>query len=316
MIQAGQRTRCQISQARCFAFFFFAFLFRHDLNGTAQTAIVTGVSPGGIGHECVRALWQNGCRVLLLSRDESKVTASMSMIEKLDPAPGRKKGSMTYIHFDLLDIPSVIKAAKQVERTIDRCDILIANAGIMAWPYKLVNGIEVTFYNHLGHFAFIDTLRPFLARSAERAPVQIVVLSSSSQFLLTDRHASGSHVETAHELVSRPNFRSVASINERLSSSTARYARSKLANILFSRKLAKDLNSSSTTKNPVRVTAAHPGPTATTLFRGTAQSFKALPRFEECLNWFLRLVILSPKEGARTVLWAATSSAATSSKDR
>jgi NAD(P)-dependent dehydrogenase (short-subunit alcohol dehydrogenase family) len=52
-----------------------------------------------------------------------------------------------FIQFDMTSVASAQAAAAQLNKE-SRIDIIIANAGVMAFPYKLINGVEVQFVSH------------------------------------------------------------------------------------------------------------------------------------------------------------------------
>ena len=73
---------------------------------------------------------------------------------------GRSTGDIEVRQLDLQDLSSVRRFADGV----DKADILINNAGIMASPYAVtVDGFESQIgTNHLGHFALTNLLLPKL----------------------------------------------------------------------------------------------------------------------------------------------------------
>jgi len=84
----------------------------------------------------------------------------------------------TFIPCDLASQASVRDAAKQINDLVERIDILICNAAIMACPYeKSVDGVESQFAtNHLGHFLLVNLLRGKLMGRGTR----VVVVGSSA----------------------------------------------------------------------------------------------------------------------------------------
>ena len=74
------------------------------------------------------------------------------------------------------------------------------------------------------------------------------------------------------------------------------YARSKLANILFTYELARRLDG-----NQVTVNTLHPGHVATDMWKTN------FPVIGPALKWVMSLFALTPEQGADTVIWLASS---------
>jgi retinol dehydrogenase 12 len=122
-----------------------------------------------------------------------------------------------------------------------KLDILINNAGVMVCPHSLTkDGFETQIgVNHLGHFLLTNLLLDLLKAAA---PSRIVVVSSLA-------HLQGS--------INKEDLMSTKSYNK-----ITAYCQSKLANILFTRYLAKQLSGTNVTVN-----ALHPGAVRTELTR-------------------------------------------------
>lgn len=158
-----------------------------------------------------------------------------------------------------------------------RLDILINNAGVMRCPKSVTaDGIEMQLgVNHMGHFLLTNLLLDLLRKST---PSRIVVVSSLAhtrgQINVTDLNLTQSYDEA-----------------------TA-YNQSKLANVLFSRELAKRLAGSGVTVN-----ALHPGIVDTELMRhmGIFNSFLSKVFIKPFVWPFLK----TPRAGAQTTLYAA-----------
>ena len=141
------------------------------------------------------------------------------------------------VSLDLADLASVGKAADDILTRWDRLDVLVNNAG-GTWSERQVTaqGFEYTFgVNHLGHFYLTNLL----------------LASPRGQCSVSDhqRHLGGPPL--------RPGT-ACASTTCRASSgydAMEAYCRSKLANVLFTRQLAKRLGDQAVTVN-----AVHPGP--------------------------------------------------------
>jgi NAD(P)-dependent dehydrogenase (short-subunit alcohol dehydrogenase family) len=113
--------------------------------------------------------------------------------------------------------------------------VLVNNAGlVLSSRRETVDGYEMTFQvNHLGHFLLTQLLRDQLAAGA---PARVVNVAS-------DAHKSARHGLDFDDLQSTRRYRSFSV-----------YGKSKLANILFTRELARRWDDTGVTTN-----AVHPG---------------------------------------------------------
>ncbi|MFC3538981.1 oxidoreductase [Couchioplanes azureus] len=194
---------------------------------TGRVFVVTGAS-GGLGLATARALTDRGAHVILAVRDERKGRAAQA---------GLTGGSCEVRRLDLADLDSV----RAFAAGLDRVDVLINNAGVMAPPRTLTRqGHELQFgVNHLAHFALTGLL---LDRLSAGDDPRVVTVSSVL-------HKSG-----------RLDF---ADLNgERRYRATAAYNHSKLANAVFGLELHRRLTAAG---SPVRSLLAHPGYAATGL---------------------------------------------------
>ncbi|HEY1442794.1 MAG TPA: SDR family NAD(P)-dependent oxidoreductase, partial [Mycobacterium sp.] len=116
---------------------------------TGRTVIVTGAN-SGLGAVTARELAAKGAKIVMAVRNTEKGEAAAQQIT----------GQVEVRRLDLQDLSSV----RQFADGIDKADVLINNAGIMAAPYALtVDGFESQVgTNHLGHFALTNLLLPKL----------------------------------------------------------------------------------------------------------------------------------------------------------
>ncbi|TRY60168.1 hypothetical protein DNTS_003738 [Danionella cerebrum] len=158
-----------------------------------------------------------------------------------------------------------------------RIDILINNAGVYQCPYtKSEDGFEMQFaVNHLGHFLLTNLLLDVLKRSA---PSRIIVVSSKLY----------KHGEI--------NFDDLNS--EQHYDKAFAYARSKLANLLFTLELSQRLENTGVTVN-----ALTPGIVRTNLGRHVHIPLLVKPLFNLASLAFFK----SPEEGAQTSVYLACS---------
>ncbi len=230
-----------------------------------RTAVVTGAN-SGIGWDTARALAAKGARVIVACRNEEKGRDAEQRIRQRVPNAD--------VRFELLDLGSLASVrafADKLGAAEGRLDLLVNNAGVMMTPRgKTADGFETQFgTNHLGHFA----LTGLLLERLRRAPAARVVNVSSLA------HFPG-----------RIDFDDLQA--ERSYDPMRAYGQSKLANLLFTRELARRFAAAGI---PALSAAAHPGSTRT-----------ELQRHSRLMAAAVRLVSQLPPQGALPSLYAAT----------
>lgn len=204
-----------------------------DLQG--KTAFVTGAT-AGIGLETARMLANAGAYVILAGRNTEKGIAAVR-----DIATGAPKGKIEFERCDMADLADIAASAARTMATHASLDILVNNAGVMMPPKRqtTADGFELQFgTNHLGHFALTGHLLPLLRASKAR----IVNVSSNAA-----RRG-------------KMNFADLQ--GEQHYSAMGGYAQSKLANLLFARRLQQLSDAEGWN---LTVQTAHPGFAATSL---------------------------------------------------
>jgi NAD(P)-dependent dehydrogenase (short-subunit alcohol dehydrogenase family) len=242
-----------------------------DLHG--KKAIVTGAT-SGIGVETARALAQAGASVVLAVRSTE---AGEKLKAEFEASLPSGHGDLSVAKLDLADLRSV-RAFSGGDGPLD---ILINNAGVMGPPLGITpQGFESQLgTNHLGHFLLTQQLLPRL-QLARRA--RVVNVSSELH-----RRGRGSSVVASLDTDRKFEVRTY--------DPQGQYGDSKLANILFTRALAKRLPAN------VSVYALHPGVIATNLTR-------SMPGAAQAVWKFLGPVFgKSVPQGAATSVWAAVS---------
>jgi len=231
-----------------------------------RTFLVTGAN-GGIGRVVSARLATRGARVFLGCRTVETAAATAASL--------RAQGGGAVLAFetlavDLGDLAAVRAAASSFLGRGIALHGLINNAGLTTRGALSRDGIELTFaVNHLGPFLLTRLLEPALRAGA---PSRVVNVASEAH-----RRVTGIDFSALRRPGSYSGF--------------PEYAVSKLCNILFTRELARRWAGSGVTAY-----AVHPGVVATGIWR-------RLPR---PLRWLATRSMLSPEEGARTILTCAT----------
>ena len=138
---------------------------------TGRTALVTGAN-SGLGLRTAEALAAAGARVLLGCRNAEKAAVALASVRS------RASGAAPeVVSLDLADLDAVAAAASHVAGSVDRLDLLVNNAGVMALPLRRTpQGHEMQFgTNHLGHFALTGHLLACLLHAP--APRVVTVAS-------------------------------------------------------------------------------------------------------------------------------------------
>ncbi|XP_032906380.1 retinol dehydrogenase 12-like isoform X1 [Amblyraja radiata] len=231
-----------------------------------KTVLITGANTG-IGKETARDLAKRGAHIIIACRDIEKGDAAMKEIIKQSG-----NSNIMVKKLDLADTKSIREFAEQINKEQQQINILINNAGVMMCPYlKTEDGFELQFgVNHLGHFLLTYLLIDLIKQSG---PARIINVSSAA-------HKMGKI--QFDDLNSEKSYNSVKA-----------YGQSKLANILFTRELARKLQGTN-----VSVFALHPGVVRTEL----ARHLNAVTRFGLSL---LRPFTKSPENGAETSIYCA-----------
>jgi NAD(P)-dependent dehydrogenase (short-subunit alcohol dehydrogenase family) len=233
-----------------------------------KTIVATGAT-SGIGEVAVLALAGLGARIVFIARDEARAQATMRKLEAKAPGLGHRM-----LLADLSSMAETRKVGAAIAASEPRIDVLINNAGALFSHRRVTpEGLELTFaLNQMAYFVLTEALLDKLIASA---PGRIVSTSSA-----------------AHQGASL-DFSDLQSANGY--GGYKAYGRSKLANILFTRELARRLAGAGVTAN-----CLHPGAVATR-FGASSGGWVGF------LLPFLRLFFTSPEQGADTIIYLASS---------
>ncbi len=196
-----------------------------------KTCVITGAT-SGIGLETAARLGALGARLVLVGRNRDKGNAAISRLRAYEP------GVAVEVHYADLSRPEEIRRlGDALLDAAPRIDVLVNNAGaLFANRSTTSDGLELTFaLNHMGYFRLTALLRDRLIASA---PARVVNVASEAH--------RGSHLDFEDLQCSRHY------------NGWRAYQRSKLANILFTRELARRLEGTGVTAN-----CLHPGFVAT-----------------------------------------------------
>ncbi len=233
-----------------------------------KTILVTGATDG-IGLETARVLAALGHRVLLHGRNERKGAAALDAIRKQSP-----DSDVCFFKADFASLAQVRNLAQRINAEVPRLDVLINNAGCSFFTRsETAEGYEATFaVNHLAPFLLTSL---FLDKLRAAAPARIVNVASAAH-----RYA---HLDF-DDLMSVRRYRVAQA-----------YGCSKLANILFTRELARRLSGTGVTVN-----ALHPGVVRTHIGQNNG--------FARIIGYLIMRAIAVPvAEGAKTSIYLATS---------
>jgi retinol dehydrogenase 14 len=246
---------------------------------TGRRVLVTGAN-SGIGLEACVQLAQMGADVTMVARDRAKADAARDDVETrarraLEPSASRRVRTPEVLLCDMASPASIRALADEVRRTHTRLDVLINNAGSVSPIRQLTpDGIERTFaVNHLGYFLLANLLLDLIVQSA---PARIVNVSSVG-------HRAGTMPLDDLNFDKEPYAIMKA------------YGRSKLANVLFTRELARRLRGQGVTVN-----CLHPGAVATNIWSHAmwwARPFLAVAK----------LFMLTPEKGGERIVYLAAS---------
>jgi NAD(P)-dependent dehydrogenase (short-subunit alcohol dehydrogenase family) len=238
-----------------------------------RVAVITGAS-AGIGLVTAKALAAAGWRIIALGRDPARCAVAEAAI-RAAAGPG---GRVDMIRADLSLLSEADRAAQDVAALTDRIDALLNNAGGTSNAQRMTaEGNESTFAsNHLGHFLFTDRVLPLLrAAAADAAPGATRIINVSS---------------SAHEYTPGIDWNDIQSVSD--FQPMRAYMNAKLANVLFTRALAKRL-----TDSGIVVHAMHPGAVDTNFYNYADDATQEYAKTNG---------LISAEDGADTLIWMVT----------
>ncbi|MBR4777502.1 MAG: SDR family oxidoreductase [Lachnospiraceae bacterium] len=234
-------------------------------NLDGKIAIVTGAN-SGMGMATVEALSDKGATVIMLCRSEERGKEAILKLTE------NKERNLDLILCDLGDYESIRNFAKAVKEKYDHIDILVNNAGFISLDrQETKEGLERQFgINHIGHFLLTKELLELMGKGS-----RIVNVASGA-------HKTGKiHFD---DINLTKGFNVIKA-----------YSQSKLANVLFTRELARRV-----ADRGITVNCCHPGAVATNIGidRDTG--------FGKTITGLLKPFFQTPMEGARTAIFLAS----------
>jgi retinol dehydrogenase-14 len=235
---------------------------------TGKTVLISGAT-NGIGLEASIVLAGMGAHLVMVGRSPIKTAERVQEV--------RRRSGSAAVESLLCDFSSqarIRRLAAEFCAKNDRLDVLVNNAGSVFSKRTLTeDGIEATFaVNHLGYFLLTNLLLDLLVKSA---PARVVNVASLALYRAT---------MDFEDLGFEHGYRTLRA-----------YARSKLANVLFMRELAKRLVDSGVTVNSL-----HPGMVATGIWNGAR-------KWARPVLAIAKLMMLSPAQGAKAIVYLAAS---------
>jgi NAD(P)-dependent dehydrogenase (short-subunit alcohol dehydrogenase family) len=229
---------------------------------TDRVCIVTGAN-AGMGKETALALAKLDATVLMVCRDEQRGQAAVDEVKAQS-----SNDRVELVRGDLSSMQSVRQLAEDLQKSHERLHVLVNNAGVLqSERTETVDGYETTFaVNYLAPFLLTNLLLPSLKAAAPSRIVNVV---------------SGAHRMGKidfDDLQSTRNFRGFRGA----------YAQSKLALVVFTYELARQLAGTNVTVN-----AADP--------RG-AKTNTQMPGILK----LMRLFFQSAEKGAETTVYVAS----------
>lgn len=239
-----------------------------EISMKGKVCLVTG-SSSGIGKVTARELARMGATVVMLCRNRARGEAAQAEIKA---ATGSDQVDL--IIADLSSLAEVKRAASEFKQRHTQLHVLINNAGGANSARNVTtDGLEATFAaNYLAPFLLTEELLDVLKASA---PARVVNVSSMA-------HTRG-----------RIDFEDLQ--GEKRYNTWKAYGQAKLALILFTYELARQLAGTGVTVN-----ALHPGVIASNFDQGLGPF----------MRWGWKIIepfLSSVEQGAQTTLYLATS---------
>ncbi len=242
-------------------------------NMEGKVVLITGATRG-IGRKVVHGMAPSGATMIVVGRDQSRIDEVISEAKAIDGC-GPISGEVC----NLLEQDEIRALAERVKSQHSQLDVLVNNAGaIFTKNIKTPAGFERTWaLNHNAYFLLTSLLKDQLMSS----PAARVISTAS------EAHRPGKMRWDDLQYDKRGSM-----------GGWSTYCQSKLANILFTKELARKLSGTDVTANCI-----HPGFVNT----GFSRNNGLIGRLVMFLTWPVQR---RDSKGAETIVWLATSEAA------
>ncbi|SFU57761.1 SDR family oxidoreductase [Butyrivibrio sp. M55] len=230
-----------------------------------KLAIVTGAN-SGMGMATVEALSDEGAKVIMLCRSEKR---GKEALQKLSEKNDRQLELMLC---NLGDYDSIRSFVSQVKEKYKKIDVLVNNAGFISLDrQETKEGLERQFgINHIGHFLLTTELISMMDKGSR------IVNVASGAHKTGKIHFDDINLTKGYNVIKG-------------------YSQSKLANVLFTRELARRLKDKG-----IMVNCCHPGAVATNI------GIDRETGFGKTITGLLKPFFQTPAEGARTAIFLST----------
>lgn len=230
-----------------------------------KLAIVTGAN-SGMGMATVEALSDEGAKVIMLCRSEKRGKEALQKLSE------KKDRQLELMLCDLGDYDSIRSFVSQVKEKYKKIDVLVNNAGFISLDrQETKEGLERQFgINHIGHFLLTTELIDIMDKGSR------IVNVASGAHKTGKIHFDDINLTKGYNVIKG-------------------YSQSKLANVLFTRELARRLKDKGITVN-----CCHPGAVATNI------GIDRETGFGKTITGLLKPFFQTPAEGARTAIFLAT----------
>ncbi len=226
----------------------------------SKTIIITGANTG-IGLATAETFIKDGHHVIIACRNPEKAKTAQQHLESFGT------GQVDVIHLDLNSLEQINQAANEIIAKYEKIDVLVNNAGMMTPDLEATaDGFEKQFgVNYLGPFLWTLKLLPLVQKAQQG---RVIHLASMMHLLgrIQPENFNADQVKKYNGVLS--------------------YGNSKLANLLFSNILAKQLQGSHVTSN-----ALHPGGVDSEIYR-------ELPKWQYAI---IKLGLIPPSKPAELI---------------
>ena len=233
---------------------------------TNKLALVTGAN-SGMGMATAATLADMGATVVMLCRNEKRGSEAFRILSK------KSNRKLDLMYCDLGDFSSIRIFADEFRSKYKKLDILVNNAGFISLDRQTTkDGLERQFgVNHIGHFLLTMKLVDLIPAGGR------IVNVASGAHKVGNIHFDDLHLTKGFNVIKA-------------------YGQSKLANVLFTRELARRLK-----RKGITVNCCHPGAVATNI--GISRD----TGFGKTITGMLKPFFQTPAEGARTAVYLASS---------